>query len=142
MISQSLAANVDRCASAMPAANNAMLNQHLAVPVICALAYQKTASISNRTEWMRVCADAKPNELTSAFSLSLTRHIILLKTGNVFAFSTCSWRLGCVSTGGFAAVVCNRSFPGQKISKMLRLARNQCGSASLSRGLDSCAGQE
>src|SRR5438067_8440266 len=78
---------------------------------------------------MRVCADAKPNELTSAFSLSLTRHIILLKTGNVFAFSTCSWRLGCVSTGGFDAVVRNRSFPRQKISKMLRLARNQCGSA-------------
>ena len=82
------------------------------------------------------------NELTCVFKVRLTRHVFLLETGNVFACSTCSRCLDWISPAGFDAVNGNRSFPCSKISKMLRLARDQCGSAILPRRLNSCAEQK
>src|SRR5438132_13633309 len=53
MICQSSAANAVVCARTMPAVSNSALNQDSGVPVIVALAYQKTASISNRLDLAR-----------------------------------------------------------------------------------------
>ena len=68
--------------------------------------------------------------------------IFRLKTGNVFACSTCLRRLDCIGPAGFDAAVRKRGSRYGKVSEMLRLACHQCESAILSRRLCSFAWSE
>src|SRR5437588_8773933 len=97
MTSQSPPANVIVCESAMPDVSNAMFNRDRAVRIISALGYQKTASISNRVDInTRAYGRDASGKTDVPIKVNLTRHVLLLTTRNVFAYSTCFRCLDCI----------------------------------------------
>ena len=175
MTSQSPPANVIVCERATAAVSNTTFNQHRTVPIIFALAYQKTASISNHVavaivtsplaqgerikvrgsklkrpvseqtlthplSWRRARQPglAANRYLFNHSNYQLTSKFFLVKTGNVFAYSTHFRCLDCIRLARHRASIGHRSFPRTQISKILRLARDQRQSAILPGGLNSC----
>src|SRR5262245_5483645 len=73
----------------------------------------------------------------------LTSCFFALKTGNVFSRSTCLRWSDCIARDVNSDTACNGCrYASQKISEMLRLARDECEGAILSRGLNSRAEQK
>src|SRR5215217_8420527 len=119
------------CASTTAMVRNIAFDQRRAVSIILCVNVPTNSFELKSNEPCRTDLQLDQNKMPTGFRVDLTRRVILLKTGNVFARSTSLGRLDRITSVGFGAVIHDRSFSWQEISKMLRLARDQCRSAIL-----------